>query len=320
MRVVRERPEGLTDDDVVRGLADGWRLAVSELEFLPVGAGGYHWSATAGAERWFVTIDVRADLPTLRRALGTAAALRRAGLDFVLAPIPDRDGDAARPLSHQHALSVYPLVPGTAGDFGPHPAADRSAVLDLLIALHQTEPPPIAQPTDLRLPGRADLEAALNDLEGPWTSGPYAEPARQVLSRHAARITAWLQDFDNMAADVAPATDWVVTHGEPHPGNVLKTPTGLRLIDWDTTRLAPPERDLWMLTPAMIGAPPHPDDGLLAHYEHRTGRTVSRRTIAFYRLWWILADLAVYTTELRRPHTPGPDLANSLHYLTANLE
>ena len=40
---------------------------------------------------------------------------------------------------------------------------------------------------------------------------------------------------------------WVVTHGEPHPVNVMQTDAGRVLIDWDTVAIAPPERDLWMV-------------------------------------------------------------------------
>ncbi|MCO8273467.1 aminoglycoside phosphotransferase family protein [Actinoplanes sp. TRM 88003] len=189
-----------------------------------------------------------------------------------------------------------------------------------MIDLHRAAPPPIALATDLRLPGRADLEAALADRHHPWTTGPYAEPARQTLIRHAPRVADWLQEFDERAAAVSPRTDWVVTHGEPHPGNVLRTPGGPRLIDWDTARLAPPERDLWMLTSTMFGAPPENDDTVLTHYEHRTGHSVARGTLAFYRLWWTLADLAIYTDELRHPHTAGPDRDDSLRYLTAYFE
>src|SRR5690349_1815498 len=111
MRTVRERPEGLSDDDLIRGLAEGWKLPARTIEFLPVGAGGYHWAVD---RRWFVTIDVRTDQLTLNRALGTAVALRQAGLDFVVAPLPDRDGNATRPLNGRHTLSVYPLIAGTA--------------------------------------------------------------------------------------------------------------------------------------------------------------------------------------------------------------
>jgi aminoglycoside phosphotransferase (APT) family kinase protein len=41
---------------------------------------------------------------------------------------------------------------------------------------------------------------------------------------------------------------WVVTHGEPHRGNVIRDPRGgVYLVDWDTTLIAPRERDLRMV-------------------------------------------------------------------------
>ncbi|GAB2612489.1 hypothetical protein Aab01nite_68290 [Paractinoplanes abujensis] len=41
--------------------------------------------------------------------------------------------------------------------------------------------------------------------------------------------------------------------------------------------------------------------------------------IAFYRLWRMLADVAIHVDELRRPHEPGADRAGSLTYLTSYL-
>ena len=107
----------------------------------------------------------------------------------------------------------------------------------------------------------------------------------------------------------------MITHGEPHPGNVLRTADGPLLIDWDTVMLAPPERDLWML---MIGSEPQGADAeIRARYERETGRAVSMELIAFYRLWWVLADIAIYADELRREHGEGPDPASSLTYLAS---
>ena len=48
-------------------------------------------------------------------------------------------------------------------------------------------------------------------------------------------------------ATVAGGIDFVVTHGEPHAGNVVHAKSGPMLIDWDTARWAPRERDLWSL-------------------------------------------------------------------------
>jgi hypothetical protein len=159
----------------VRGLADGWGVRTHAIEFLPVGAGGYHWAIN---DAWFVTVNVGTDVPALAHALDTAMVLR---LPVVLAPA---------------------------------------------------------------------------DLRSPWTAGPYGEPARDLLRRHATRIRTWLAEFDTFAAAAGRTTNWAITHGEPHPGNILRTPAGPELIDGDTVRLAPPERDLWMLTSAMFGATP----------------------------------------------------------------
>ncbi|XVV13185.1 phosphotransferase family protein [Actinoplanes sp. CA-131856] len=301
---MRERPADLTDAHLAATLAEGWGIHAPALTYLPVGAGGHHWSAPP----WFVTVTDYS--PALEPALDTAARL---GLDFVVAAIRTSDGTMVRRLGDRYAVTVHPLVTGSAGTFGPHPEADREPVLDMLIALHRTTG--TAPRADLRLPGRARLESALADLDRSWTSGPYAEPARRLLAEHAAAVTRRLSRLD---APPSPGS-WVVTHGEPHPGNVLWSPSGPLLIDWDTVQLAPPERDLWMLTDAMIDAPPSIDMPLLSRYERATGHRVSPDAIEFYRNWWILADIATYTDDLRRPHTEGADLAAALTYLAANL-
>ena len=321
---MREAPRDLAVTDLLAALREGWGAEAATAEFLPVGAGSHQWSVDG---TWFVKVDaVRAEpaFDALRRSLRTALALRRdAGLDFVLAPIPDSGGHVVRRLNPRYAMTVYPLLSGVSGEFGPHPPADRPAVADMLAALHRARPfdTPV---TDLHLPGRVGLEAALRDTGRPWTAGPYAEPARQLLAGHAPRIAGWLAEFDRLAAVVgADRTGWVVTHGEPHPGNFLHTDAGTFLIDWDTVRVAPPERDLWMLTAGfaemMHEDPAGDDEAVLERYRKATGRAVSAAGLALHRLWWVLADLAVYVDQLRRPHGANADLAASLHYLTGYL-
>ncbi|MBB4743753.1 spectinomycin phosphotransferase [Actinoplanes octamycinicus] len=364
---MREKPAGLAESDLVTALRSGWGIETVTIDYLPVGAGSYHWSVTEPSGRsWFVKVD--RDDPDLRRSLATALALHRAGLDFVVAPVPALDGEVSHTLPHDstsaapqslprdstdaasqslphdstgtasrslphdstgaatqslprdstgapshslrhdYTVAVFPLLDGAAGHFGPHPLADISEMSEMLGALHRTTPAvaTLAPRTDLRLIGRTDLETALGDLDHPWTSGPHAEPARALLRHHATRVHDWLTEFDHLAGVVRDtAADWVVTHGEPHPGNVLRTPSGLRLIDWTTVQIAPPERDFWMLTD-MFGTTP-------------TGAGRSPAT-AFYRLGWILADVAAYTTDLRTPHQDDADSAAALTYLAANLD
>lgn len=115
----------------------------------------------------------------------------------------------------------------------------------------------------------------------------------------------------------------MITHGEPHPGNVIRTGAGLRLIDWTTAQIAPPERDLWMLTSAftgMLGAGPvGEDEDVFAHYTRLGGHPPDRTGIALHRRWWPLADVAAFLDELRRPHDDGEDSTAAFRYLTLKL-
>jgi spectinomycin phosphotransferase len=153
----------------------------------------------------------------------------------------------------------------------------------------------------LELPGRGHLEAALAELDVPWTGGPLAEPARAAVRRSASELAELLALADELAAAARrDGGDWVVTHGEPHAGNVMRTGGGRRLVDWDTVALAPRERDLWLLVAG--GGRAVVDD-----YERLTGVRPSDAGLDYFRLMWELKDLAEYLNVLRAPHREDAD-------------
>ncbi|MGY0236779.1 phosphotransferase enzyme family protein [Longispora urticae] len=325
---MKDRPEGVTESALVAALADGWGVTVRSVAYLPVGAGSYHWAARVGdpdgpgsgrdGPALFVTVDDLGhddrDLAfgRLGRAMDTASALRRdADLGFVVAPVPARTGATVWRLAERYSVAVFPLLDGHAGRFGPHPGEHRAEMVGLLAALHAATPLVTPPPADRDLPGRERLEEALGLLDRAWTGGPYAERTRALLTARADHVTRLLGELDRLAGQVLGTPDrWVVTHGEPHPGNVLRTAAGPQLIDWDTVRLGPPERDLWLVTD---------DADILAGYTRATGRAVDPAGLALYRLWWELADIAVYVDGFRRPHRETADSAASWTYLTDYL-
>jgi len=315
---VRDRPEGITERDVARALADGWGLAAWTLEYAPVGGGSYHWVAADGAlgERRFVTVDDLDDkgwlgrtrpavLAGLRAAMDAATTLRRrAGLGFVVAPEPASTGDTVWPVGDRYAVAVFPFLTGTPFDWGePLPAPERDELIAMLAALHTVDPGAVWLPRfEAGLSWRGDLETALGELGRPWAGGPYAEPARELLAGSAGLVRRQLENLDRWTAKLA-AADVVVTHGEPHPGNVIGTADGLALIDWDTVGLAPPERDLWSVVTE--------SGDELRRYTELTGRPVDPAVLEFYRLRWALDDLSCFVRDLRAPHlrTPGTEHA-----------
>jgi spectinomycin phosphotransferase len=309
---------------VAHALADGWGLPAGtlRLRYAPVGGGSYHWVATAGRSgRWFVTVDDLDDkgwlgqtrpavFAGLRAALDAALWLRRtAGLGFVAAPVPALDGQSLRPLGAGHAVAVYPFLPGPPGRWGePLPGPELDELVAMLAALHAVDPAAVRlQRREAGVSWRDDLELALRELGRPWTGGgPFTEPARELLAGAAGPVRRGLDALDRWARAPAAAENLVITHGEPHPGNVIRPPAdagGIMLIDWDTVALAPPERDLWMV------ATETGDE--LRRYTELTGRRVDATALELYRLRWALDDLSCFVRDLRAPHcrTPGTEHA-----------
>jgi hypothetical protein len=310
------RPEGLSDDDVRRGLGEGWSLDGADVEYAPIGFGSYHWWVRCGGRRWFASVDdlharrwndaepTAAARGRLATALTGARQLRDAGLDFVVAPLPDTSGELLRTLGERYVLALYPFVEGQVrpGDDGYPDREERAAVLDRLAQLHAVDPGDCidAAADDFRLPSLSGLREAMADLASPWRAGPFAEPARGLLARHAGPLAAAFERYRALVASVVQRdARRVLTHGEPHPGNTIDTDAGIVLIDWDTLLVAPPERDLWSL---------HDEDpDVLDVYRAHTGRVIDPDALQLYRLRWDLAEICLYVTQFRRPHQACDD-------------
>jgi spectinomycin phosphotransferase len=328
----------------VHALADGWGLSAETLRYAPVGGGSYHWVVTSGpGEQWFVTVDDLDDkgwlgrtrpavFAGLRAALDASVTLRReAGLRFVAAPVPALDGRSVRPLGDAHTVAVFPFLHGSGGEWDkPLTAPDLDELVAMLAALHRVDPAAVRlQRRGVELSWPDDLELALRELGRPWTGGPFAEPARELLAGAAGPVRRGLDALDRWARALFSVESLVITHGEPHPGNIIRVAANadpdadadggaaaadgvgaggvgpasgaIMLIDWDTVGLAPPERDLWMVAT---------ETGVeLRRYTELTGRPVDMAAVELYRLRWALDDLSCFVRGLRTPHrrTPGTE-------------
>ena len=302
---MHERPAGLTDADVAGALRQHWQIAVADLRYAPVGYGGYHWTAVddAGAQ-WFVTasrLTGPADLAELDAAMRTARDLADAGLSFVVAPALAARGDVVVRAWPDYAMSVFPFIAGVPGQWGDtFSAPDRAAMTVILAELHSAGtlagPVPVR---DLSPRSRTHLEISLRERGRPWRGGPYAEPARALVSELAVGLEHALAVFDDLAGQVAASAVPVLTHGEPKPDNVIRCGEALLLIDWDTVGLAPPERDLWWILSGS-GAE-------AARYTELTGCEVSQQALSLYRLRWDLDDIGLLLADFRAAHKQDKD-------------
>jgi hypothetical protein len=258
-------PGDLDESALIPALRSGWKIDVVSMSYLPVGWGSHHWDVhDRDGMRWFVTVDelenkrVSSDesaadgFARLRASLRSAVALRNAGCEFVVAPLPARDGEPAVRVARVHTA----------------PKEARQQALE----------------EDFRVPFRDLLEAACAGWE-PAECGPYTLAAARLLREHAGPLRRRLDRYDSLVtvARARPERN-VLTHGEPHPGNVMLTRDGWRLIDWDTALVAPPERDLWHLASG--------DGTVPGAYAAATGITPLPELIELYRLGWDVKDTA----------------------------
>jgi spectinomycin phosphotransferase len=325
---VRTRPPDLDDADVIAAVERGWVTRASSAEYVPEGGGSHHWSLTDQEGRaFFVTVDDlddkdwmahtrEATFDGLVRALSAAASLRdNANLDFVVVPLPSIDGSIVRRLRPRYALSVYPFLVGQSFAFGPHTdPSRRHEVLEMIIHLHQATRAArgarFAEPT---FGGRVDLETALRVPRRDWDAGPFAHATEGLVAKHASALVRLLESFDRIVvATSRTRSDPVITHGEPHAGNVMSVDGRLMLIDWDTLALGSPERDLWMIAT---------DRGEeVVRYSQATGRRIDPLAMTLYRLRWYLDDVASAIRMFHRPHDQTEDTQRWWHGLAPLLE
>lgn len=286
-------------------LRDVWAFTARSLEYAPLGFGSYHWVASGDdGSRRFITVDdlTRKRLPggeddafaALDRAFRSARVLHEGGLDFVVAPLPGEAGTVVERLGEHFSVAVFPFVEGRVSPDGEFESdADRVAVVDLVRQVHRATAlvQGLAGREDFALPWRRELEEALDGLGAPWTEGPYGEPARRLLQDRGARVGDALGVYDRLVSDVrSQGLPFVLTHGEPHASNVIWSHGGPQLVDWDSALLAPPARDLWMLTPYQPG---------------------ESAALVLYRLWWELAEIGGYIAAFHGRHVANADTAEA---------
>ena len=185
----------------------------------------------------------------------------------------------------------------------------------MLVELHQATSTvqAVAPHHPVEPSARRDLDAALGQLGTKWNGGPFSEPARALLGVHKDAVIALLASFDRLATEVATRSrDYVITHGEPHSGNVMRVGEKLFLVDWDTVALAPPERDLCMVAS---------DSGdELALYFDLTGRAVDQAAMSLYCTRWRLDDIALFVRMFRSSHATTDDTDLAWLALTRHLD
>lgn len=292
---MREPPVQVAHDELLALVRREWDDGVDELAHLPIGFGAHHWAGSSGGHRrLFVTFDgllPKRNAEELEAAYNAAAALAAIGLDFVLAGRRSASGSYTLLLA-DGAVSATTWVEGRTGDGPPADGTEAAECAAVLAQLHATPAPEGTPPWNPILDPLRFTDDLTRRVAGRWDVGPYAEPARKMLRERLEQIGAWTTSYDELTRRALAARDtWVPTHGEPDTGNQLLTSTGRLLVDWESLKLAPRERDLGTLVAAGFA------------WEAAYGiAEPDWQMVEMFDLEWRLSEIVEYSAWFSSPH------------------
>lgn len=300
-------PEDLRSETVLRLVREHWDERAHSAANVSWGAGAHHWVCGGWrAARWVLTADDVSSpgrLEELEAAYAVARRLAADGLHFVVPTIAPRAGPTPGGdigiRRGRHLLTVTAYLEGEPGTGTFADDSQRTLVAREIGALHGAPVPDGAPRWRPGPPGRADLERLLGTVDGPaWTAGPFGEPVREALREARPHLLSLSARFDVLADRALDGSDgWVLTHGEPHTANVLWGPAGPVLVDWESLRVAPRERDLRTVLRGAEGAEP------LSAYVASGGTVdLDADMVELFDLEWWLRETALLALRFSGPH------------------
>lgn len=230
-------------------IESGYGVQVRALTPVPVGECSYAYAAeTAAAGDLFVKIHIATSRQDVEKRLKVVSALHyRCGIRELVAPLKAIGGGYT--LEHPVGpLALFPHIEGRWLHERSRTDQDRRDLAHFLARLHTADVDlafagmtPIKEGFDL--PYASTLEEIV-EARVPQALGSTAGKVRALLDEHRDDILTTL-DAMQLRRSAGLEGEYVVTHGDPTQGNLLRDlDGGLHVVDWDEVALGPPERDL----------------------------------------------------------------------------
>ena len=124
-----------------------------------------------------------------------------------------------------------------------------------------------------------------------------AERAHEALTERIGAIVEWVARYHTLAG-LGDEREWCLTHGEPGGHNQLLTPRGRVLVDWESMKRAPRERDFASLLSTGTGWCPASGRAIGHGPEWRPDWAA----VEMFDLEWRLDEISQYADRFEAAH------------------
>lgn len=252
-------PEG--DKLICAMLLDHWNVRAITIHLIPIGESAYSYKIEAEDGNYYLkivdqqTASGRRTADRMAFSLSLQRFLGEHPTTGVATSIPQITREGTLNASHGSLLfALYTLIEGTTlADAYPMSATLVQHIGETLATLHHVQIPATLQqkalPDNLIASFEKSLLADLTALEGlSFQDALYLQHLREIVSPWHEYIHAFLtrsHEYKEEALQIP--NSLVVCHGDAWGGNIIPAPSGkLVLIDWESSVMAPPERDVFM--------------------------------------------------------------------------
>ena len=286
--------------ELLQNLSTAYGLSLQTITFFPEGEDSYGYIVLSeNGEKYFAKASIF--VPNSR--LQVASRLRnQCNISGIVAPLETQEGTLSVPWRN-FRVSLFPFIEGKSRwdlwkvgkDFAD---AELSQTAALLATIHGCTDAVASNNLTVAtydLPLRQEFHRV---LEAPRKISPqnrYQKQLLEAIAQHRSEILQTLERYDSLGRSAsALQTPFVITHGDPTPGNlIIDAENRLHIIDWDGVCLGPPEKDLVSFTGERF-------DVVLESYltERRNGAALHADVFGFYIYEWTLNEIRDYGTKI----------------------
>ena len=317
-----EKPE-LQDELIISRLHDGYGLRIAGVAFLPLGA-----DLNTAVYR-VVADDGRQHFLKLRRGVfdETAVAVPKflsdRGIAQVMAPIATRTQGLWTSLDALN-LILYPFIEGHSGfdvDLSDRQWVELGATLK---SIHTTVLPSglsrRVQQETYSPQWRDSVKTFQARIEGSAYNDPVAAKLAAFLQTRREEIQFIVERAEQLGTTLQrQASEFVLCHADIHAGNVLIGANDeLYIVDWDTSILAPKERDL-MFVGGGVGGVWHEAREEASFYQGYGKAEIDPVALAYYRYERIVQDIATTCEQIFLTAEGGEDREEGLQNLMSQF-